>query len=166
MLISLIVAMDKNRGIGKDNKIPWRLSADLKNFKALTMGHHLIVGRKTAESIGRPLPGRMGVLITRSHTFLLPGWDATPSLEDAIALAQDRGESEAFIGGGADIYAMSLPLADRIYLTRVHTVVKADTFLPLFDEIEWQIIDTWDHFPDEKNEFAFTYQVLEKRQVA
>lgn len=163
MLISLIVALDQNRGIGKDNRIPWRLSADLKNFKTLTMGHHLIVGRKTAESIGRPLPGRAGVLITRTVPFTLAGWDTVHSLEEALTLARHRGETEAFIGGGAEIYAQSLPLADRIYLTRVHATVPADTFFPVFDETAWTLLETWDHPVDEKNEFAFTYQVLAKR---
>ncbi len=164
MLISLIVAMDQNRGIGQDNQIPWRLSADLKNFKTLTMGHHLIVGRKTAESIGRPLPGRAGVLITRSESFTLPGWDTVHSLDEAITFARQRGETEAFIGGGAAIYAESLPLANRIYLTRVHARVEADTFFPEFDESEWEIMENQEHSADEKNEFPFNYQVFERIQ--
>lgn len=165
MHISLIVAMDRQRGIGKDNHIPWRLSADLKNFKALTMGHHLIVGRKTAASIGRPLPGRAGVLITRAQDYTLTGWDITHSLEEALALARQRGETEAFIGGGAEIYALALPLASRIYLTRVHATVEADTVFPFFDENNWQVIEQWEHPPDEKNEFPFTYRVLERRNL-
>jgi dihydrofolate reductase len=160
MLISLIVAMDQNRGIGKDNRIPWRLSADLKHFKTLTMGHHLIVGRKTAESIGRPLPGRAGVLITHAEHFILPGWETVHSLEAALTFARQHDETEAFIGGGAAIYTESLPLAHRIYLTRVHTTVEADTFFSEFEESDWEVIETWDHLADEKNEFAFTYQVL------
>ncbi|HLF87682.1 MAG TPA: dihydrofolate reductase [Anaerolineales bacterium] len=163
MHISLIVAMDRNRGIGKNNCIPWRLSADLKNFKTLTMGHHLIVGRKTAASIGRPLPGRTGVLITRTGGYNLPGWDTVYSLEDALALARQREETEVFIGGGADIYALSLPLADRIYLTHVHATVEADTFFPKFDEMVWQVVESWDHPADERNEFSFTYQVLARK---
>ncbi|HNB52496.1 MAG TPA: dihydrofolate reductase [Anaerolineales bacterium] len=165
MLISLIVAFDQQQGIGKDNRIPWRLSADLKNFKTLTMGHTLIVGRKTAESIGRALPGRDGVLITRARDFALSGWKTVHSLDSALTYARRNGETEAFIGGGADIYAQSLPLADRIYLTRVHTTVEADTFFPPLDEKEWQVVETWEHPPDEKNEFAFTYQVLVKNNA-
>lgn len=165
MYLSLIVAFDQQRGIGKDNRIPWRLSADLKNFKTLTMGHTLIVGRKTAESIGRPLPGRDGVLITRTRDFALPGWKTVHSLDAALTYARQHGETEAFIGGGADIYAQSLPLADRIYLTRVHATVEADTFFPAFDETAWQVIETWDHPADEKNDFAFTYQVLVKNKA-
>jgi dihydrofolate reductase len=165
MLISLIVAMDQNRGIGKDNGIPWRLCADLKNFKTLTMGHTLIVGRKTAESIGRPLPGRDGVLITRTWDFALSGWKTVHSLDAALTYARQRDETEAFIGGGAQIYAQSLPRADRIYLTRVHATVEADTFFPPLDETNWQVIETWEHPADERNEFAFTYQALEKRRA-
>jgi len=168
MLISLIAALDQNRGIGKNNpspyvgagRIPWRLSADLKNFKTLTMGHHLINGRKTAESIGRPLPGRIGIVVTRNLNFALEGWETAHSLEEALALARQRGETEAFIGGGAAIYAESLPLAHRIYLTRVHATVEADTFFSEFNENDWEVVESWDHPADEKNEFAFTYQVL------
>lgn len=164
MRISLIVAFDQNRGIGKANQIPWRLSADLKNFKTLTIGHHLIVGRKTVESIGRPLPGRVGVLITRAGDFTLPGWITVQSLEEAITLARACGETELFIGGGAEIYALGIPLADRIYLTRVHAAVETDTFFPSFDEGAWEVIETWTHPADEKNAFSFTYQVLERRK--
>lgn len=166
MHISLLVAFDQNRGIGKANRIPWRLSADLKNFKALTMDHHLIVGRKTAESIGRPLPGRAGVLITRAGDYTLSGWETVHTLEDALSLARTHGETEAFIGGGAEIYALSLPLADRIYLTRVHAAVEADTFFPPFDESNWEVSETWEHPADEKNEFPFTYEVLRRRRAA
>lgn len=165
MLISLIAAMDQNRGIGKDNQLPWRLSADLKQFKTLTMGHHLIVGRKTAESIGRPLPGRKGVLITRAPAYTLPGWETVHSLEAALSLARQRGETEAFIGGGACIFALALPLAHRIYLTRVQAAVAADTFFPEFDEGAWDVIASWTHPADEKNQFPFTYQVLVRQQM-
>jgi dihydrofolate reductase len=165
MMVSLIVAMDQNRGIGKDNRIPWRLPADLKNFKSLTMGHHLIVGRKTAESIGRPLPGRMGVLITRAANYTLPGWDTTHSLNEALGLARRRGETEAFVGGGAEIYTLSLPFADRIYVTRVHAAVDTATFFPDFEYAIWQIVESLEHPADEKNEFAFTCQVLVRRET-
>lgn len=164
MLISLIAAMDENWGIGKNNRIPWRLSADLKTFKTLTMGRHLIVGRKTAESIARPLPGREGIVITRALSFALPGWETVHSLEEALTLAQQRGETEAFIGGGTAIYAQSLPLADRLYLTRVHTIVEADTFFPPFDERDWLVQESWEHPADERNEFAFTFKFFVKRK--
>ena len=165
MLISLIVAMDQNRGIGKDNRIPWRLSADLKNFKTLTLGHHLINGRKTCQSIGRPLPGRIGIVVSRNPEYAPDGWEVVRSLSEAFALARQRGETEVFIGGGAGIYAAALPLADRIYLTRVHTRSEADTYFPEFDENEWDVMESWDHPADEKNEVAFTYQVLVKRMA-
>jgi dihydrofolate reductase len=165
MRVSLIVAMDQNRGIGKDNRLPWRLSADLKNFKSLTMGHHLIVGRITAQSIGRPLPGREGIVLTRARDFALTGWQIARTLEDALEIARKSGETEAFIGGGASVYTDVLPLAHRIYLTRVHTVAEADIFFRNFDESKWEVIETWDHPADEKNEFPFTFQVLSRRKT-
>src|SRR5262245_52323986 len=105
VLVSIIVAMDRKAGIGADNKLPWRLSADLKRFRELTMGHHIIVGRKTFESIGKPLPGRRMIVVTRDRSYEAEGCDVVHSVQDAIELARGRGESEAFICGGAEIYA-------------------------------------------------------------
>ena len=127
MIVSLIAALDEAGGIGKDGGLPWRLSADLRRFKALTMGHHLIVGRKTYVSIGRPLPGRTLIVLTRDPTFAAPGCLLAASLEQALALAGRRGESEAFIGGGGEIFAQAMPLAGRLYLTHVHTLAACDT---------------------------------------
>src|SRR5690349_3265560 len=104
--------MDKKRGIGKDGRLPWRLSSDMKRFRELTMGHHLIVGRKTFESIGRPLPGRQMIVITRSPDYKVEGCLVADSVESALSLAEEKGESEAFIIGGADIYAQALEAAD------------------------------------------------------
>ncbi len=164
MLISLIVALDQNRAIGKAGGIPWRLSADLQNFKKLTMGHHLIQGRVTWESIGRPLPGREMVVVTRQPDYAVPtGVAVAPSLDAALNLARARGETETFIGGGAALYTEALPLANRIYLTRVHAAIPGtDTFFPEFDETEWQRIEQRDYAADERNEFAFTYYLLER----
>ena len=162
MRISIIAALDERGGIGKDNRLPWHLSADLKRFKTLTMGHHLIVGRKTCQSIGRPLPGRKGIVITRDPRFEAPGYTVAHSLEQALSLARQRGENEAFIAGGAAIYALALPLADRMYLTRVHTIAEADTFFPPFDPAAWKLLQNQRHPADEKNEFDFTVQVWER----
>ncbi|MCI0485368.1 MAG: dihydrofolate reductase [Blastocatellia bacterium] len=162
MIVSLIVAMDCMRGIGKGNRLPWRLSSDLKRFRALTMGHHIIVGRKTFESIGRPLPGRQMIVVTRNRDFKPEGCMIAHSLEDAITLARERGESEVFISGGARIYARSLKLADRLYLTLVHAEVGADTFFPEWDEREWIEKETSYHPADEKNEYATTFKLLQK----
>jgi len=130
VIISLLVAMDEKRGIGKAGKLPWRLSSDLRRFKALTMGHHIIVGRKTFESIGKPLPGRRTVVVTRNPSLSPEGCLIAGSVKEAIAVAQANGETEAFVIGGGDIYAQALDVADRIYLTQVHAEVDADSFFP------------------------------------
>ena len=163
MIISLLVALDEHNGIGKDNRLPWHLSADLKRFKALTMGHHVIMGRKTYESIGRPLPGRVMVIVTRNPEYQADGCLIAYSLEEALDIARQAGESEAFVIGGGQIFAQALPLADRIYLTRVHTVAEADVFFPEFDERDWSIQDVSEVPADEKNQFASTFIVLAKR---
>ena len=162
MIISLMVAMDEKRGIGKAGKLPWHLSSDLRRFRELTMGHHLIVGRKTFESIGKPLPGRHTIVVTRNSNFKPEGCFVSHSVEDAIALARERGETEAFVIGGAEIFARALPSADRIYLTEVHAEVDADVFFPEFDRDEWIETQHIDHSADEKNQYAFTFKVLER----
>ena len=164
MIISLIVAMDRRRGIGIENRLPWRLPADLKRFRELTMGHHLIVGRKTYTSIGKPLPGRRMVIITRDPNYLVDDCFVAHSVEEALDRARTQGESEAFIGGGAEIYAQSLPYADRIYLTVVEAEVEADVFLPKWNEEEWIEQESIHHPPDEKNALPFTYQLLVRRK--
>ena len=160
MIISIIVAMDRNRGIGIDNKLPWRLPADLKRFRELTMGHHIIVGRKTYESIGRPLPGRRMIVVTRDLNYKAAGCDVAHSVEDAINLARERGESEVFICGGAEIYAQIIGVADRMYLTFVDAEVAADTFFPEFDEREWNERESFYQPADEKNQYAFTFKLM------
>jgi dihydrofolate reductase len=165
MHVSLIVAMDEERGIGKDGRVPWHLSADLRRFKALTMGHHLIVGRKTWVSIGRPLPGRKLVIVTRSRSYQsqdCPECAVVHSLEAALELARQAGEVEAFIGGGGEIYAQALPLADRIYLTQVHTRAGCDVFFPELDLAGWVEIERQEQGADIINGYGSTYQVLSK----
>ena len=162
MIISLLVAMDEKRGIGKADKLPWHLSSDLRRFRELTMGHHLIVGRKTFESIGKPLPGRHTIVVTRNSNFKHEGCFVARSVEEAIAMAQERGESESFVIGGAEIYAHALGAADRIYLTQVHAEVNADTFFPELDRGDWIETQRVDHPADEKNQYAFTFMLLEK----
>lgn len=133
MKISLIVAMTENRVIGKDGDIPWKLPEDQKRFKSLTQGHTLIMGRRTYESIGRPLPNRRNVVVTRQKDYSAPGCEVVESLDAALRLARTSGETEAFVGGGAGLYAEALPAADRIYLTVIHTQAEGDTFFPEFD---------------------------------
>ena len=160
MIVSIIAAMDRKRGIGVDNKLPWRLSADLKRFRDLTMGHHIIVGRKTFESIGRLLPGRRMIVVTRDSAYKAEGCDAAHSVEDATRLARERGESEVFICGGAEIYAQSIAIVDRMYITFVDAEVTADTFFPEFDEQEWSEQESSYQPADEKNQYAFNFKLM------
>ena len=164
MIISLIVAMDEKRGIGKDGKLPWRLSSDLKRFRELTMGHHLVVGRKTFESIGKPLPGRQMIVVTRNPGFRPEGCLIGDTVQTALELAKERGETEVFVIGGAEIYAQTLDVADRIYLTQVHAVVEADTFFPEHSPGSWTEMQSVFHPADDNNKYAFTFKVLERKK--
>jgi dihydrofolate reductase len=163
MIVSILVAMDERRGIGRDNRLPWRLSSDLKRFRELTMGHHIIVGRKTFESIGKPLPGRETIVVTRDTDYRAEGCLVARSLEEAIEMARERGESEVFICGGAAIYRDSLAASDRMYLTLVHAEVNADTFFPEWNAGEWVELESADREADEKNQYPFTFKLLVKR---
>lgn len=162
MIISLLVAMNEKQAIGNAGNLPWHLSSDLKRFRELTMGHHLIVGRKTFESIGKPLPGRQTIVVTRDVNFKPEECFVAGSVQDAIALARERGETEVFVIGGAAIYAQALDASDRIYLTQVHAEVDADTFFPEFDRSAWIETQPIDHPADEKNQYAFTFKLLER----
>jgi dihydrofolate reductase len=169
VIISLLVAMDEKRGIGKDGKLPWRLSSDMKRFRELTMGHHIIVGRKTFESIGKALPGRQTIVVTRnpnhkSERYECEGCQFAGSVPAAIDLAEARGDSEAFVIGGADIYAQALAVADRVYLTEVHAEVDADTFFPEFDRRAWIEKECSYQPADEKNQHACTFRLLERKR--
>jgi dihydrofolate reductase len=169
VIVSLLVAMDERGGIGKENRLPWRLSADMQRFKALTWGHHLLMGRKTFQSIGRVLAGRTAIVITRKPGDLPPGCHAPDclvalSLQFALDLAAERGEDEAFIIGGGEIFAQALELADRIYLTQVHAEVQADVFFPTLDWEKWETQEVSYQPADEKNEFPFTFKILHKKQ--
>jgi len=161
MKCSIIVAMSENRVIGRDNQLPWRLPADLKRLKSLTMGHHLLLGRKTFESIGRPLPGRKMVVITRQSDFSSPGIQVAHSLGGALDLAQ--GDDEVFVGGGAGIYQEALALADRIYLTVLHQEFEGDTLFPAYDSSDWCVTEREAHGPDQKNPYDYTFLTLDRR---
>lgn len=134
--LSLIVAMAQNRTIGVNNTLPWRCPEDLKHFKALTMGHHLIMGRKTFDSIGKPLPGRTTVVVTRDRNLKIEGCLVAHSLPDAIASCGD--DPEIFIVGGAEIYSQSLALADTLYITEIQQDVEGDAHFPVFATRVWQ----------------------------
>ena len=134
MTLSILVAVSSNGAIGKDNRLPWKISADLKRFKKLTMGHPIIMGRKTWDSIGRPLPGRANIVITRDRKLSAEGAIVVHSLEEALAAAaRSDGSDEVFVIGGEQIYQMALSRADRVYLTRVHIPIEGDAFFPELD---------------------------------
>jgi dihydrofolate reductase len=154
--------MDEARGIGKNGGLPWRLSSDLKRFKEITMGHHIIAGRKTYESIGKPLPGRQIIVVTRNRGYKAEGSSVVHSLAEAIDLARSRGETEAVVIGGAQIYREALPLANHIYLTHVHSTVQADTFFPEWDASEWQLDQSASIAADDKNQYPCTFKILSR----
>src|SRR5688572_24314058 len=139
MRISLIVAMAENRVIGRNNQLPWHLPADLKHFKSLTTGHSVIMGRKTFESMGKPLPNRRNIVITRQANFRADGVDTAHSLEEAISLA--KGDAEIFVIGGAEVFRDALNGADRLYLTLIHATIEGDVFFPEVDWSEWTLIE-------------------------
>ena len=163
MIISLIVAMDEEHGIGRQNALPWRLSKDLKRFKALTMGHFLILGRKTYLTIGRPLPGRKIIILTRDPDYAADGCRVVHSLRQALELAQAAGENEVFVGGGGEIFVQALPLADRIYLTQVHASLECDVFFPELVTGEWIEQERSFYPADERNQYPSTFRLLARR---
>lgn len=163
MLVSAILAAARNRVIGdENNQIPWHLSSDLKYFKRTTLGHHVIMGRKTFESMGRPLPKRTNIVITRDPYYAVSGCLVARSLPEALSLAYDNGETEAFIIGGGQIYALSIPLLDRLYLTEVEAEPEGTVFFPEINFQEWQLLSSKSHPADEKNDHAYTFKVFER----
>lgn len=160
MIISIIAAMDENNGIGIDNKMPWHLPTDLMRFKKITMGHHLILGRKTFQSIGGPLPGRQMIVLSRNPEFKAAGCLVSRSLDEALQLAEAAGEKEVFVVGGGEIYHEALPLVDRMYLTLVDTKAESDTNFPQFDRKNWEVICEQDFPEDSKNPLAHTFRYL------
>jgi dihydrofolate reductase len=141
--LSIIVAAAKNGVIGVNNSLPWHLPEDLKRFKALTMGHHIIMGRKTYESLGRLLPGRATVIVSRNEHYQVEGALVVSSLTQALALCQD--DSEAFLIGGAQMFALGLALADKLYMTEVDIEVEGDVFLPKIDLTDWAVVENLAH---------------------
>jgi len=133
--ISIVVAMAQNRTIGIDNTLPWRCPEDLKHFKALTMGHHMIMGRKTFDSIGKPLPGRTTVVVTRNRGLKIEGCIIAHSLQEAITVC--AGDEKIFIVGGAELYAQAMPLVDTLYITEIQQGVEGDAHFPEFDKTQW-----------------------------
>ena len=163
MIVSLLVAMDQKRGIGRDGGLPWHISSDLKRFKSLTMGHHLIMGRKTWESIRRPLPGRKMIVVSRNPHYLAEGCDVVGNLDRALELARERGETEAFVIGGGQIFSLALSAADKIYLTLVDGVTPSDTFFPEYNPEEWEIVQHEELPVSEKDEYATKFRELTRK---
>ncbi|HZE86277.1 MAG TPA: dihydrofolate reductase [Puia sp.] len=167
MIISLLVAASTNNVIGKDNKLLWHLPNDMKFFKNTTWGMPVVMGRKTFESLaGDPLPGRFNFVVTRNKD-----WDPhkeslkiVDSLKAAIAAARETDCKETFVIGGGVIYAEAMPIADRIYITRVHAVLEGDTYFPAFSEKEWELVSNLDFPVDEKHAYAYSFQVWERKK--
>jgi dihydrofolate reductase len=159
MRISAIVAVADNGVIGRAGQLPWRLPADLEYFKRLTMGHHILMGRKTFESIGKPLPGRTSLVISRDKHWTLPNLKVFTNIPDAIKEAQRNGEDELFIIGGAEIFAAAMPYLHRLYLTEVHTQAEGEVHMPPIGD-DWVEIHRESHKADKKNTYPFTFVTL------
>jgi dihydrofolate reductase len=158
--IALIAAMAENRVIGRENRLPWRLSADLRRFKSLTMGKPVIMGRKTYESIGKPLPGRSNIVVTRDPDYRAPGCRVVHSLEQALEAA--AGHDEVMVIGGAELYRQTLERAERMYLTLVKTEVDGDALFPDIQPQQWRELEHASHRADEKNEYDYDFVTLER----
>ena len=167
MKLSMIVAVAENGGIGRNNSLPWYLPNDLKYFKQTTMGKPVIMGRKTYESIGKPLPGRTNIVITRQADYQPEGVKVVNSVEAAKELAESvcliDGQDEAMIMGGAEIYALSLPYTDRLYLTEVHADVQGDAFFPEYDKSRWQEVAREDFAAEGPNPYSYSFVVYEAK---
>lgn len=167
MKLSLIWAMARNGVIGRNNALPWYLPEDLRYFKRVTMGKPIIMGRKTWDSIARPLPGRTNIVITRDRQFEVEGVKIVHSLDEALALASRiahiDGAEECMVMGGAEIYALALPQAERLYLTQVHAEVEGDAYFPNFDAGQWQELAREDFEASGANPYAYSFLVLERK---
>ncbi|MBV8519792.1 MAG: dihydrofolate reductase [Acidobacteria bacterium] len=167
MRAAIIAALTTNNVIGRDNGLPWHLGTDLRRLKSLTLGHHFIMGRKTYESVGKPLPGRTNVVITTRADYAPEGVTVVHSLEDALRLAADARDPEPFIAGGGEIFRLAIHRAQRMYLTRIHAEIEGDAFFPDFDDVnEWHLVDA-EHFEaDEKNDYPFSFLTYDRAGAA
>ena len=159
-MLSLIVAISDNQVIGREGQLPWHLSADLKRFKRLTMGHHIVMGRKTYDSIGRQLPGRTSIVLTRQPDWAVEG--VVTATDFASALTQAGDDEEVFVIGGNQIYQLALPLVDRLYVTRVHATVQGDTYFPDITTDQWLLKQTDSFAADEKNDHDYSFLVYQR----
>ncbi|KAA6430396.1 dihydrofolate reductase [Dyadobacter flavalbus] len=157
MTLSIIVAVSENGVIGKDNQLLWRLPDDLKRFKNLTLNHPIIMGRKTFESIGKPLPGRTSIVVTRNPDFAYEGVTVTHSLEEAVQKAREMDANEAFIIGGGELYRQAQPISDTLYITEVKTIIEGDTFFEIIKPSDWTETNRITHEADERHHFPFVF---------
>jgi dihydrofolate reductase len=162
MKVSIIVAVGENNVIGIDKKLPWHLPADMKYFKEKTMGHHVVMGRVTYESLKKPLKGRTNIIVTRKQDFEVEGYVVVHHLDDALRIAEKQHETECFIIGGAEIFREVLRRTDRIYLTRIFHHFEGDTFFPSLDPSKWKVVSEQSHEPDDKNRYPYSFLIYEK----
>ena len=161
MIISIIAGMDNNRLIGQGNRLPWRLPADMQHFRRHTLGKPVLMGRKTFESIGKPLPQRTNIILTHDLNYRAEGCIITHSIEEALDAA--TGSEETMIIGGASIYELFFPLTNRLYLTYIHDCFQGDVYFPAFDLADWQEVKRVDRQPDEKNPHPYSFLFLHRR---
>ena len=165
-MISLVVAAAENNAIGKNNQLLWHLPNDLKFFKNATWGGVVIMGRKTFESVNKPLPGRLNIVVTSNKEWKFDTVMVAQDLPQAIALAEQENFKEISIIGGGEIYRQAMPLADMIYITRVHAELEGDTFFPVIDKAEWKLLDKTDFSKDEKHAYDYSFEKWEKIKSA
>lgn len=160
--IALVVAHTRNRVIGRDNTMPWNLPADLRRFRALTMGHPILMGRRTHQAIGRPLPGRRNLVLTRQPEFAVPGVETVGSLEHALAVCQEA--PWLYVIGGGEVYAQALPLAERLHLTEIAADIDGDACFPEIDHAQWLELSSEEHPADTANAYALRFLTLDRKR--
>jgi dihydrofolate reductase len=163
MIISQIVAVSANNVIGANNRLPWNMPTDSAYFKSKTLGHHIVTGRRNYEAEGKALPGRINIVLTRNTNYSIPDGIIVNRLEKAIEIARKAGEKELFIVGGEEIYRLAMPFTDKIYLTRIHTIVDGDTFYPELDLKVWKQVATDQRKADDQNPFDYDFIKFERK---
>ena len=161
MRLSIVVAMDDNHLIGKGNGLPWHLPADLVFFKKITTGNSILMGRKTYDSIGKPLPNRRNIVITRNPDISISGCEVVDSIEKALSITQD--EEEVMVIGGANLFAQLLPDVTRLYITHIEGKLEGETYFPHYDENDWLEVSRESHQPDEKNKYAYQFSIMDRK---
>lgn len=165
MIITLVVAASRNNVIGKDNQLLWRLPNDTRYFKNVTWGMPVIMGRKTFESLGKPLGGRTNIVLTRNSGWKAQGVTTVKNLDDALFLAKEMDVKEVMVIGGGEVYKMAMPKAGRIHITRVEADLEGDAYFPEIDPLLWKLVSREDHPADEKHQYAYSFQVWERRPL-